>query len=949
MLLRSPLFAALFICLQATSVHAQDSLSVKDTSEINYRAQLLISEYQDLLNIVSNSAVDAKQSRDVIYNSHAGSENKIFTDSSVQVEDDIDPAIHGSEGSKDLPVPKYLNNLDLFYHKSDTPSIEFSNLRLSPIKKGDYLYVKVYFNCLFKNRNGSSDSLYRPNNRVAEIRLEKKESKWTGNIIHIGFFDPSLLGADTINDFRSIYTVEKPKDLNGGSTDSAQGTAAARTPEEDLDEKERQKEIQAYKEKTARYNKLVELGDEYLKNNDFASATKSFADAQDLMPYELYPKLKINQIRKQAEQAAINADELFKQFIAKARIAEGSRKYEASKEFYENAIAQKPEERKNWDDHLKELDNKIRTMSVFEDKFNSGLYAEDIKDFDKVIKKDKTNSDYFLGRGKCYDKLDNYSKALADYSKSIDLDAGNLEALRLRADLYKRNNEPFKALEDYKIYLTIDKTDLQIYLERSALHQSTNNPKGALEDIDQAILVSPKTAMLYFRKGLLLQTVNEPKNAIDNFTTAIALDSANAQSYYYRGVSRLDIREIGSAAADFNIARSKNLDSIDLANIATFAETYFQKGEQGWGSSHFDSAIRNYDYAILINPSSGLYRFKKGEYYFLENDFEASILNYSDAIRRRGGYTEAYYKKALAYLHLQDYRNAILNFDSTLALNRADPLAEKYCGDAWFNLSQYKDAALHFENALKIISNSKNYKDPLILASIYNTLGKSYFELGNYTAAYEDFKNAIREHKDFAEAFYNRGHTSYKMGSLSDAADDLLKALAYEDHFEWNSLLGRVYEEKREYVQAVQYFTRTIAGDSAVTLPGTVYSRGNCYYLLKDFASAKKDYLLGLTRKLDTLKTFNYELGTVYLNLGIYDSAQVFYDKYYHADSSDAYGAYGIASALYLQNKVDEALTWFDKAFQSRTISYAVIKRDKQIEGIRNDKRFKELIRKYYK
>ena len=57
---------------------------------------------------------------------------------------------------------------------------------------------------------------------------------------------------------------------------------------------------------------------------------------------------------------------------------------------------------------------------------------------------------------------------------------------------------------------------------------------------------------------------------------------------------------------------------------------------------------------------------------------------------------------------------------------------------------------------------------------------------------------------------------------------------------------------------------------------------------------------------------------------------------------------YGIGSSLFLKGKKEEALPWFEKSFQTKSIQSADIKKDKLIAGLKNEKDFKALMKKYF-
>jgi tetratricopeptide (TPR) repeat protein len=934
--------------LLSLNLQAQDSISVKDAGEISYRAELVINEYRDLLNIIANAQTEIKETKDLILNSYGSSKNRIFFDSSILIENDLDPSVRNSQSSKDLSVAAYLNNLDLFYSKSDTSTIHFSNIRVSNIKQGEYLYVKVYFTSEFRGKNTLSNGEYAENNRVAEIRISRQGTKWTGAIMNVGFYGGGDIAADTTNDIKLSYAAA---DLNAAeASPSGNGvmTASYNTVEESLKEKERQKQVAAFNQEKRAYDLLIEQGDQFFKANDFASASKAFSEAQELKPYEIYPKLKLAQIRKQAEQSALSSAELFNQFISKAQIAESARRYEQAKEFYMKAFSQKPEEAEKYREKLKVLNNKIRILSELSEKYITGLYKEAIKSYDAAIKKDNANSDYYLGRAKCYDKLGDNSRALKDYSKSIDLDNNNLEALQLRADLYKRQNDFFKAMTDYKMYLTVDKFNLDIYAELSDLHVLTNNVKAALEDLDNGLQVNNKAAFMYHKKGIIYHRSQSWPAAVENYTTSIQLDSSNVLNYYYRGECYLSTNRVESAAQDFEIARQRNLDSMRIRNIAAYAAGYSQRAATFHAGGRLDSAIKQISHAIMITPEHAPYRFARGEYFFDQKNFGDAINNYDKAIGLNPAYEEAFYKRGLAYFNQLNYSMANESFLKAIELYPNDFMALKGSGDSYFNMEQYAEAARMLESCLRVINATKARPGADLLAFVYNELGKSYNKTGNYAQGIENCRAALKQNRDYGEAYFNRGFGYYRSGDLSSAVEDMAKALTYANHVEWSHTLADVYKLKGEFPSAIVHYNNAIANDSVGLAGNAFYGRGYSFTQVQNWTAALPDYLKTIELELDSAQPgFSNELGRIYLQVAKYDSALLWFQKTIAKNAADQQALYGIASTYYLQNKMDDALTWFETLFKQGGFNFSSIKKDKLIAPIRDDKRFKALQKKY--
>ena len=184
--------------------HSQDSLSYRDAIEIRYQAKMLVSHDLNLLmNFLSGSINEAGEDAEVMTSSYSGdpsSPKKIFRDGQIQVEYDLNPSIHASTASHDEPIESYLADFpDLLYEKSDSSSVEFSNISCSPIKKLDVLYIKVYFNSILHNKMKGNDGAYSMTNRVAEINPVKTSAGWKLTIDRIAFFNPSDTLADTLH------------------------------------------------------------------------------------------------------------------------------------------------------------------------------------------------------------------------------------------------------------------------------------------------------------------------------------------------------------------------------------------------------------------------------------------------------------------------------------------------------------------------------------------------------------------------------------------------------------------------------------------------------------------------------------------------------------------------------------------------------------------------------
>jgi tetratricopeptide (TPR) repeat protein len=153
----------------------------------------------------------------------------------------------------------------------------------------------------------------------------------------------------------------------------------------------------------------------------------------------------------------LDSADKFNLYIDQARIEENKRNYQAAIQLYSRAIELAPGKRDIYEPRLKELNTSFRVLAGLEEKYNAGNYKDVIKGYTELLKKPElnsgySNSDYYLGRAKCFDKMgqltksyneqvEYYDEALHDYTKSYEYDHDNVEAIRSRADLNRRMND----------------------------------------------------------------------------------------------------------------------------------------------------------------------------------------------------------------------------------------------------------------------------------------------------------------------------------------------------------------------------------------------------------------------------------------------------------------------------------------------------------------------------
>lgn len=179
----------LILCLLNLISTAQTPLTKKETDEIRYNARRKVEkDLPELLNTLNLSDIGDFERKTLILNSYLPSPTQVFYSDGVVIEDDLKPDLSLKDPPVDASVDKYLNNLDLFYAKSDTVTIKIENVVVSPVKESkDKITVQVYFTSIFKGSHKTIKTPYVPQLRIAELNVEKNEKQWSVLISSIRF------------------------------------------------------------------------------------------------------------------------------------------------------------------------------------------------------------------------------------------------------------------------------------------------------------------------------------------------------------------------------------------------------------------------------------------------------------------------------------------------------------------------------------------------------------------------------------------------------------------------------------------------------------------------------------------------------------------------------------------------------------------------------------------
>ncbi|EMR01978.1 lipoprotein NlpI [Cesiribacter andamanensis AMV16] len=614
------------------------------------------------------------------------------------------------------------------------------------------------------------------------------------------------------------------------------------------------------------------------------------------------------------------------ELLQQAQQAEQARAYDKARTLYRQALQLQPGDAPT-QARLRKLEQKISFNTQLEAKFKEGAYLEAIQAYGKAISEDPKNADLYLGRGRAYEKLKDFGAAIGDFSTAIKLDPQFAQAYHQRALLYERSQDAQKALADYDHIIQKLPNGAAYYPERARLKQAMGDGKGALADYEAALKQTPDEAALHYQKGLLLQQQKAPEAAIAAFSKALSLDSLLAPAYYARGLAYMEQQNISAAAVDFEQARSGGLSPGQLAEIDALAREHYQAGEQALAKGNARLALQHMIKAVLIAPSNEQAWVLKGDAHYQLKDYDNALQSYSRAIELERP-SLAYYKRGLVLREQGEFPAAKADFARFVPIG-AELVAAAETGATTAQSAQ----------ALEQVAQE--------VAEGWYRLGNAQLLAEQYLEAQASLDKAMAINKTHAQALFAQGAVQLGLKNYKRAIRDIEKSMKWgiPDN-PWVYLaLGDAYQALGQTEYALSIYTYILEKVDGAFAPAYL-QRSDSYKQLKQYPRALQD----ITKALTLHEAFGRDVGLLTrkglleLHEARYQEAGQTFEQALQLENTNAWALYGKASVLASQNKLEESLELYRRAFQTGLIEWSAIKDDPIIRQVSKQKAFQELV-----
>lgn len=241
--------------------------------------------------------------------------------------------------------------------------------------------------------------------------------------------------------------------------------------------------------------------------------------------------------------------------------------------------------------------------------------------------------------------------------------------------------------------------------------------------------------------------------------------------------------------------QGKNAEALKAIDKAiecdpNFAEAYNKKGDVLFKLGRIKEALDCYLKSHELNPNIQNNYFDLGRSYLMLGDYDNAMTNFTTAYQMKKQY-EIHAFIGKIYYEQNDLKNAEDSFKNVLAENDHQTMACFYMGMIELQKGNADQARGQFNKVIEKYARLIRTKPNM--AEAYYYVGRCYFFNGEYDKAIENLKLAIQydtdeidNHYSFdmfysdAEAFAALAEAQVKAGAISEAKENILKAVSLE-------------------------------------------------------------------------------------------------------------------------------------------------------------------------
>lgn len=565
-----------------------------------------------------------------------------------------------------------------------------------------------------------------------------------------------------------------------------------------------------------------------LNLDDYEGAIQDFSQAIDLNPNYFHAYV----YRGIAYQNLKRLEEALKDFEEAIAIDPGNAYVYANRGIARAELGDLEEAEKDYSKALR-IDDKLLpaylNRAVIREKLDNSEGA--MADCNAAIKLNMFSDVAYGLRGYLWYKQKNYHNAIEDFNRALKVNPENKRILMNRAMVWYDMKKYPETMADYSKIIELDSNYIYAYYNRAMLRAEVGETNAAIADLDRVVEMNPDNILIYFNRGLLKMQINDLYGAYDDFSESLRLypdfvkaylaraavsaelkdyDAADKDRYYasevmerYRKMKAGDRNALVDTTANFQKLidiNAKNDEVRDVINgrvqdknvIVELQDVFWvqylsldslRSGKVQYYNKHIMSynQAHNYDPAITLANKEVLY----------PEDFVAPYMEKLSQKIAENGDIDSYLLRGSFYLQQGEYPKAIADFSAILEKDPQNLLALFNRAAAQMHMYDYiesiDDKTTRVVGEIKQESRKIDYSqvlkdyqqclaiDPDFVFARYN-MANVYAKSEEIDKAIAAYTEVIRQDKDIAEAYYNRGILYIYIGKKALANADLSKA-----------------------------------------------------------------------------------------------------------------------------------------------------------------------------
>jgi len=448
----------------------------------------------------------------------------------------------------------------------------------------------------------------------------------------------------------------------------------------------------------------------------------------------------------------------------------------------------------------------------------------------------------------------------------------------------------------------------------------------ALTAAEKAIKYIPKKDKEYrvfalTTRAQVYRGLEKEDEALKDYNQAIKEDPQNERCYEDRAQLYYEQEKYDLANADYHKIISLNQGSV---------MGYMGLGRNLYAQELYAEAIEQYDYVIKLAPdyASG-YSFR-AESFIGQKQYSRAADDIVTALTLDGSDRKAFY-----YMQVMA-DSALVEMATKLKIQQAkNPNNEfwPYCtGVVYEHSSQYQKAIENYK-----VSQTKNPNNVTA-----ERIADCYDELGDYDKALEYIDQAIALDSTDYSYIYNKANILDNAGRTKEGIALMNTYISTEPEYYFGYYRrGWMKDHTGDIDGAIEDYTIAITLNPDYAY--TYLNRGNLYRIKGEASLAQADFEEVIKR--DTVPSDDNTAHYAYYYLGKKEKAIDFMNR---ALEKDDKGNYYDAACLYsIMGEKDKAIGYLKKALETGFRRFAHIARDRDLDNIRNEEAFKNLINEY--